>query len=392
MSGSAAPYLTGNGRNAAVVCTGTKAADSSLDCATAHERVLSFIEEIIAEISVSPQQRALLQTAVVGLQRSVLSTAESGDRIPGIELPLGVYAAITGSDEAAVSLAAACALVCLSVSLFDDLADGDRQSHWAGYSAGEINLAAATMLSTLPPLILARLDLTPLRRLRMQQILAEGLLRISAGQQVDLALTGTHEVSVAEVEAAVIGKTGERFATYCRLAAEMAGAMPKMMADCAAFGREIGVARQLISDCHELLIDPECRDITHGTRTMPIVAHINRLSGADRSRFLDLLDRARTDRRAEQSVRQELREADEISRVIFRARLHYGRARAIVDRLGAHQSGRARLLRLASPGAGEIAAAGAVYRETDFGLRLDQGRSRKEAHNRRMPCLITSSP
>jgi geranylgeranyl pyrophosphate synthase len=361
MSGSATLYLIGNGQNADVVCPGTEAADSSRDCATGYERVLSSIEEIIAEISVSPQQRALLQTAVVGLQRSVVSNAESGDRIPSIDLRLGVYAAITGSDEAAVSLAAAGALVCLSVKLFDDLADGDRQSHWAGYSAGEINLAAATVLSALPQLILARLDLTPPRRLRMQQILAEGLLRISAGQQVDLALTGTHEVSVAEVEAAVIGKTGERFATYCRLAAEMAAASPQAMADSAAFGREIGVARQLISDCHELLVDPECRDITHGARTMPIVAHINRLSGADRSRFLDCLDRARTDRRAEQSVRQELREADEISRVIFRARLRYGRARAIVDRLGAREPGRARLLRLASPGAAEFAAAGPIH-------------------------------
>jgi geranylgeranyl pyrophosphate synthase len=361
MFGCAVSYLTGNGQNADVVCTGTEAADSSRDCATGYERVLSSIEKIIAEISVSPQQRALLQTAVVGLQRNVLSTAESGDRIPSIELPLGVYAAITGSDEAAVSLAAACALVCLSVKLFDDLADGDRQSHWAGHSAGEINLAAATVLSALPQLILARLDLAPLRRLRMQQILADGLLRISAGQQVDLALTGTHEVSVAEVEAAVIGKTGERFATYCRLAAEMAAATPQAMADYAAFGREIGVARQLISDCHELLVDPECRDIAHGTRTMPIVAHINRLSGTDRARFLDCLDSARTDRRAEQSVRRELREADEISRVIFRARLHYGCARAIVDRLGAREPGRARLLRLASPGAAEFAAAGPLH-------------------------------
>ncbi len=240
MSGSAAPYPTGNGRNADLVGAGIRAADYSRDCG--YERVLSSIEEAIAEFSVSPQQHALLQTAVSGLKRGVLSTAESGDCIPSIDLPLGVYAAITGSDEAAVSLAAACALVCLSVKLFDDLADGDRQSHWAGYSAGEVNLAAATMLSTLPQLILTRLDLAPLRRLRMQEILAEGLLRISAGQQVDLALTGTREASVAEVEAAVIGKTGERFATYCRLAAEMAGAAPQAMAEWAAFGREIGVA------------------------------------------------------------------------------------------------------------------------------------------------------
>jgi geranylgeranyl pyrophosphate synthase len=363
---SAVAYgMLGNSRRSALRSTpkvqrAESKADNNRDHATRRNLVLRSIAELIAEIAVSPQQRALLETAAVGLDRAVRGTAGSRDSIPSIELPLAVYAAITGREDGAVPLAAACALVCLSVGLFDDLADGDRQSHWAGYSAAEINLAAATVLCALPPLILARLDIAPLRRLRMQQILAEGTLRMSAGQQVDLALTGKHEVAVAEVEAAVIGKTGERFATYCRLAAEMGGAAPQAMALYGAFGREIGIARQLISDCHELLIDPECRDLAHGTRTLPIVAHINRLTGTDRSRFLDLLDRARTDRRAEESVRQELRAADEISRVIFKARLHYGRARALVDRVGAREPGREWLLHVASPGSGDATVVSAV--------------------------------
>jgi geranylgeranyl pyrophosphate synthase len=348
--------------------------DADKDRERGYKRVLRAIAELIAETAVSAQQWALLGSVVVGLDRCVSASNKSGDVIPSIELPLGVHAAITGEEETAVRLAAACALVCFSIGLFDDLADGDRRLHWARHPVGEINLAAATVLSALPSLIVARLDIPPLRCLRMQQILAKGLLRISAGQQADLALTGAREATVDQVEAVVLGKTGERFATYCKLAAEMAGAPSEAMALYEAFGREIGIARQLISNCHELVFDPVCRDLVGGTRTLPIVAHINRLSGSDRSRFLDLLDRARTDRDAAALVRQELHATGEISRVIFRTRLHYGRARALIDRVGAHEAGRARLLRLATPNSVGETGVSRAHAGNDFESRLDQRR------------------
>jgi geranylgeranyl pyrophosphate synthase len=314
-----------------------------------YERVLSWIEDLIEQTAVSNEQWALLQTAAVGLQHSISSVAVSGDCVPSIELPLAAHAAITGAQDGPIPLAAACALVCLAAKLFDDVAHGDRPSHWRRYSAGEMNLAAATILTSLPPMILAGLDVEPERRLRMQQILAEGLLRISAGQHTDLALSGKRAATVAGVEASVFGKTGERFATYCRLAAEMAGATPAVTALYGRVGREIGVARQFISDCHELDIDPECRDLQHGAPTMPIVAHMNRLAGAERERFLDLLDRARFDKRAEMAARRQLYASGEIARTLFWARLHYGRARAIVDRIDAVEPGRSRLLGVISP-------------------------------------------
>jgi geranylgeranyl pyrophosphate synthase len=326
--------------------------DRYADRVARYQRVLSWIEDLIAEIAVSEQQRALLHTAAVGLQHRIRSIAVSGDCIPGIELPLAAHAAITGAGDGPIPLAAACVLVCIGAKLFDDVADGDRASDWRHYSTGEMSLAAATILTALPPMILARLDVEPERRLRMQQILAEGFLRISAGQQADLELTGRRAATVAEVEAAVAGKTGERFATYCRLAAEMAAASHEVRTLYGAVGREIGIARQLISDCHELVIDPECRDLQHGARTRPIVAHMNRLTGAERARFLDLLDLALADRGAEMAVRRELYASGEIGRTLLWARLHYGRARAIVDRIGAVEPGRTRLLRVISPGSG----------------------------------------
>jgi geranylgeranyl pyrophosphate synthase len=322
------------------------------DDPTRAKRVLNWITEFVATASVTAAQRSLFETALVGIERYLSPATEGGGHVPSIELPLAVYEATTGDEEGAVPLAAACALVCLCAKPFDDLADGDRQAHWAGRSGAEMNLAAATMLCALPPLILAQLDIAPMRRLRMQQILAEGLLRISAGQQTDLALTGEHEVTVAAVQAAVVGKTGERFATYCALAAEMAGVTPQAAALFASFGREIGMARQFLSDCHELLFDRECRDLAQGTRTMLIVTHLSELTGGDRPRFLNLIDRARTELQAREEVRRELCGSIAMCKVIFKARLHYGRARAQIELLGIREPGRTRLFHLAGPGSG----------------------------------------
>jgi geranylgeranyl pyrophosphate synthase len=333
----------------------------ALDFATAtarlvlSRRVLAWAAGLIGEVATSPAQRALIDTALIGLDGYLNRAADNGTYVHSIALPLAVHAAITGREGEAAPLAAACGLVNLAIDLFDDLADGDRQAHWAKRSFGEMSLAAATILGALPPLILARLEVEPERRIRMQQILALGGLRASAGQQEDLRQTGNPDVTVDEVEAAVTGKTGERYAAYCELAAEMAGADAATKALYAGYGRDIGVSVQLLSDCHDLMTDPAARDLAHGTRTLPIAVHLSRLDGGERSRFLDLLDRARTDREAQASVREELLTSAAIRRVVIRAQLCRARARRLVDEAGANEPGRSWLMALAATDLGELA-------------------------------------
>jgi hypothetical protein len=110
------------------------------------KRVLDWMRKFVAAATVTPEQRSLFETALVGVERYLSPAAEVGGYVPSIELPLAVYAATTGEEDGAVPLAAACALVCLCAKLFDDLADGDLQPHWAERSGAEMNLAAATML------------------------------------------------------------------------------------------------------------------------------------------------------------------------------------------------------------------------------------------------------
>jgi polyprenyl synthetase len=313
------------------------------DRAANHEKVRRWIGDLIAETAVSEQQLALLDAAMSGLAQDMRAAALSGDCIASIDLPLAVHAALTGTVDGAIPLAATCALVCLGVKL---LTDDDPRAREHGYCGDDMSVAASTILTALAPLALARLDVEPQRRLRMQHVLAIGLLRMSAGRQAGMALTGNHAATVAEVEAALADQAGERLATCCRLAVEMAGGGPAQIALYGALGHEIGMARQIISDCHELVSNPECRDLLHGTRMLPTVAHINRLVGGDRTRFLNLLERARSDRQAEIAARRELYVSGAISGSLLRARLHYGRARVIIDRTGAREPGRTRLLQV----------------------------------------------
>jgi geranylgeranyl pyrophosphate synthase len=327
--------------------------ETAMDRQAECRRALSFAAELIAEVAASPAQRALIDTALIGLDGYVRRAADKGAYVHSIALPLAVHAAITGSEGEAAPLAAACGLVNLAIDLFDDLADGDRQAHWAKRSFGEMSLAAATILGALPPLILARLDVEPERRARMQEILALGGLRASAGQQEDLRQTGNPDVTVEDVEAAVTGKTGERYAAYCELAAEMAGADATTKALYAAYGRDIGVAVQLLSDCHDVMTDPDARDLAHGTRTLPIAVHLSRLDDGEQARFLELLDRARTDREAQASVRKELLKSAAIRRVVIRAQVCRARARRLADEAGAKEPGRGWLMALAASGLDE---------------------------------------
>jgi hypothetical protein len=149
-----------------------------------------------------------------------------------VHLPLFVYAGLRGTDAPAVDLAAALVLLNRGIHILDDLGDGDLPPHWAGYEPGEIWLAATGFVGVLPQLLLAELDAPAPTIVEMQRALGRGLTRIAAGQQADLRLAGGETATAAQVEEAVIAKSGERRAMYARLAGLLAGAsedeMPHM--------------------------------------------------------------------------------------------------------------------------------------------------------------------
>ena len=285
--------------------------------------MISLAEDFATSRARTLHQRRLLQTALHGLREQ---TSGQDAHPPFVHLPLLVYSGLRGNDERAISLAAATSLLFLGLDIFDDLADGDLPPHWNGTPTQEINLAAATLLCALPQLAIAGLDAPAARLAAMQRTLAEGLLRMSAGQERDLAMAGRDDVAPEEVEESVVAKSGEELAIFASLAAQFAGAPEEVADTYALMGRALGTAGQLASDCYDLFTAPHSRDLAHGTRTLPVAMHLRRQVGEDRTSFLRQLEQARKDALAQEVVRQRLRAAGDLRRCAFLVEVYCQRA------------------------------------------------------------------
>jgi len=308
--------------------------------------VLSYAERFALRSAVSRQQRRVLEAALTGLRAHVDAwnpPGQAADRPalpPFVHVPLSVFAAIRGDAAPAVPVSAATALLFLGIDIFDDVADGDCGARWPEFSAAEMNLGAATLLCSLPQQLISGLDAPPAVIARMHRTLAQGLLRMSAGQQDDLARMGACEVSVEDVIDSVESKSGEEVAMFARLAAELAGADEPLSDVYADFGRSLGTAGQLASDCYELFTDPDGRDFAHGARTLPVALYLERLSGDGRTSCVELLDRARVDEAARQRVREALHGGAVMRRCAFIVETYCQRAIRAVQTAQARQPGR----------------------------------------------------
>lgn len=270
-----------------------------------------------------------METALAGLEAQV---EPDSLLFPPIQLPLLVFAALRGDYEPAVPLAAATTLLFLGIDIFDDLADGDRPSHWDGTPVSQISLAAATLFSSLPQLAISELNAPPSTLAAIQRTLAEGLLRMSAGQQGDLSMAGTPAMVAEEVESSVAAKSGEELAIFASLAAQLAGASSGLVDLYARLGRALGTAGQLASDCHDLFTAAHSRDLANGSRTLPIALYLATLYGEEREAFLCLLEAAKGDATAQAEVRRRLREAGVLRHCAFIVEVYCQRALKLLDR------------------------------------------------------------
>lgn len=282
----------------AVRGTGGKTRLQDVDDAIAG--ALQFIQTQVTD----PALQHILVKAVDGLD---VQLAEDKALLPFVHLPLAVYAAVRGDDAPARPLVVATTLLFLGIDILDDVADGDLPSHWQGVANSEIQLVAATLLSSLPQLAISQLNILPLTKSRMLACLSEGLMRMSAGQLHDLRGAGQHHVRPEDVEKSVEQKSGEEGALIAMLAAHMGGVSEETAQKYGDLGRAIATAGQIATDCFDLFQAEDSKDFANGSRTLPLALHLNRLQGADRAAFLAQLEEARTSRATRVLIQRELR-------------------------------------------------------------------------------------
>ncbi|MFF4209758.1 family 2 encapsulin nanocompartment cargo protein polyprenyl transferase [Streptomyces sp. NPDC001796] len=197
-------------------------------------------------------------------------------------LVLTAVRALGGQEPAAVGAAAAVELVHNFTLLHDDVMDRDttrrhRPTAWTVFGDADAILAGDA-LQALALRLLAE-DPHPASGPAAAR-LAACVVELCAGQHTDTAMErrGPRDVTLAEVLAMAEAKTGALLGCACALGALYAGADAADVAALDAFGREAGLAFQLIDDVIGIWGDPSRTgkpagaDLMARKKSLPVVA------------------------------------------------------------------------------------------------------------------------
>ncbi|UUN31400.1 family 2 encapsulin nanocompartment cargo protein polyprenyl transferase [Streptomyces sp. FIT100] len=197
-------------------------------------------------------------------------------------LVLAATRALGGDPPQAVRAAAAVELAHNFTLLHDDVIDADptrrhRPTAWAVFGTPDAIVAGDAMLAL--ALRLLAEDRHPASAAASAR-LAACVIELCAGQQADCAFEqrGPHEVTLDECLAMATAKTGALLGCACALGALYAGAGEETAAAMDAFGREAGLAFQLIDDLIGIWGDPERTgkpagsDLAAYKKSLPVVA------------------------------------------------------------------------------------------------------------------------
>ncbi|MGW2586390.1 family 2 encapsulin nanocompartment cargo protein polyprenyl transferase [Streptomyces virginiae] len=220
-----------------------------------------------------------------------------------------------GPVEEAVRAAAAVELAHNFTLLHDDIIDKDvrrrgRPTAWTVFGTPDAIITGDAMMAL--ALRLLAEDPHPAAAAASAR-LAACIIELCAGQQADCAFEQRPEVSLDECLAMATAKTGALLGCACALGALYAGAGPDEVDAMDAFGREAGLAFQLIDDLIGIWGDPghtgkpAGADLIARKKSLPVVAALTSgtaagkelaelyagpMTGDDVRRAADAVDRA----------------------------------------------------------------------------------------------------
>ncbi|MEU9663026.1 family 2 encapsulin nanocompartment cargo protein polyprenyl transferase [Streptomyces chartreusis] len=248
-----------------------------------------------ARAAVDPELRAAIESLPPSMRRIALyhfgwmqpdgspAAGNAGKAIrPALVLTAAAALGGPGARAAAVPVAVAVELVHNFTLLHDDVMDQDatrrhRPTAWAVFGQADAILAGDA-LQALALRLLAE-DPHPASAAAAAR-LADCVVELCAGQHADTALErrGPAEVGLEEVLAMAEAKTGALLGCACAVGGLYAGAAPEDVAALDAFGREAGLAFQLIDDVIGIWGDPSHTgkpagaDLAARKKSLPVVA------------------------------------------------------------------------------------------------------------------------
>ncbi|MCG6500451.1 family 2 encapsulin nanocompartment cargo protein polyprenyl transferase [Kitasatospora sp. A2-31] len=205
---------------------------------------------------------------------------------------LAATQALGGSPGSATAAAAAVELVHNFTLLHDDVIDRDetrrhRPTAWRVFGTTEAILAGDAMHSL--ALRLLAEDSHPAAQGAIRR-LTDCVVELCEGQQIDCAFEQRSDVSLPECLAMAEAKTGALLGAACAIGGRDAGASEEASQALDGFGREIGLAFQLIDDLIGIWGDPAVTgkpvgaDLVARKKSLPVVAALG--SGTAEGRVL----------------------------------------------------------------------------------------------------------
>ncbi|WP_282694276.1 family 2 encapsulin nanocompartment cargo protein polyprenyl transferase [Streptomyces sp. CC208A] len=268
--------------------------------------------------AVDPQIRSTVETLPGPIRRVAMyhfgweeadgtpAAAQAGKAIRPA-LVLAAARALGAPEGRAVKAAAAVELAHNFTLLHDDIVDEDptrrhRPTAWTVFGVPDA-LMVGDAMNALALRLLAE-DPHPASAAATAR-LAACVIELCAGQQTDCAFErrGPREVSLDECLAMATAKTGALLGCSCALGALYAGAGEEEVAALDSFGREAGLAFQLIDDLIGIWGDPERTgkpagaDLVARKKSLPVVAALTSGTPAG-DELAELYSRTTLDERA----------------------------------------------------------------------------------------------
>lgn len=211
-----------------------------------------------------------LRTLVVALLRAPGRALSRSHPSPWSGFVLHTCGALGGDTAAAVPVAAAVELAVAAADVVDDVVDDEWPTD-VGTSRRGVN--AALTLAWLAQICLARVDALDSRRTRrVGQLIAEALATAHGGEDLDLLLEASPDVSEATALDVTRAKSGTLVGLACAAGAMAATDDGAVIAAARAFGEEVGVVGQLVNDMAG--VDPSDpsrgTDILRRKKTLPV--------------------------------------------------------------------------------------------------------------------------
>jgi octaprenyl-diphosphate synthase len=125
-------------------------------------------------------------------------------------------------------------------------------------------------------------------KLRVLEVLADATNVIAEGEVLQLMNMHNPDLRVEDYLRVIRFKTAKLFEASARLGAVLAGADPEMEETCAAYGRSLGTAFQLVDDLLDYEGDPTQLgknvgdDLREGKATLPLLVAMQRSPSSDR--------------------------------------------------------------------------------------------------------------